>query len=818
MPTVFIKVAHSLTTDYWNLGDGPTPQGYINHMEEEGPFFDFFGSKLHVGYGIKTSIETESAAELPGSFPTRLTLANWSPESGSLAFTEVHATASYDGFVHQLPADTIRNEAPNGTFGVWLGSYYSKENVTFTYVDYNNVSHEVSYPKYTYNAVQIPGVTVEVLDAAPSIETDTTLTSANFEIVLDRPLDVDVSINYTTLDGTASGGNASVFSEHFDVFNPPDYQRAQGTVVIPAGQTSATVVVPILDDLMAEKPEQFYLRATSVQAPGIDADQIVLARNTGTGTIEDPDGQYYAWRELLATGKIKFADRAGVAAEERSREELPEVNPELLAGLPAMADIWERRWNGPLVINDVHRPWRIPEKYTQHYVYNAIDFGGRPGRFGLTGGPALIDSKDDRAALIREIRTIYPQTEGFGIGYLNKDGTQVPGSFKDKNDHVHVQGLPNSFKGPTPENAHHFGSVAQSSTSPGGQIYAIYDGLLGRAPDTIGLQQNVDALTKGASIHDIARDILASSEGQLRFGGLSDRQFVEQLYDSAFHRQPDADGLSDWVTKLSTGMARADVALGFALSSENIAGLEDVYNEGIFVPDADAANVARLYYTVLGRAPDVGGLQTWTDLIGQGMSLQNVARLILGSDEYEVRSTGLTDSQFVEGMYQQILGRTGESEGVQNWSEALTQGTERAAVASAFINSIEFQSKFSSLDSAAYVQGLYHAALGRDGDQSGIANWTAALDSNNLTREDLSYMFSSSEEFSQKYVGPTDFDYVTQLYNNALERLPDLEGIQGWTNALANGASREDLAVGFSTSLEAKLHWTPSIEQGWNLA
>ena len=77
-----------------------------------------------------------------------------------------------------------------------------------------------------------------------------------------------VTVNYTTADVTATAGS--------------DYLPAVGTLVIPAGATSATITVPIIGDKENEATETFELRLSSPVNARLD-------KSVGTGTIIDTD-------------------------------------------------------------------------------------------------------------------------------------------------------------------------------------------------------------------------------------------------------------------------------------------------------------------------------------------------------------------------------------------------------------------------------------------------------------------------------------------------------------------------------------------------
>ncbi len=77
--------------------------------------------------------------------------------------------------------------------------------------------------------------------------------NAVFTVTLPQALSSAISVPYTTRDGTALDG----------VDDPAgtvaDYTKTSGTLIIPAGQTTAQIVVPVLADALADRGETFTL-------------------------------------------------------------------------------------------------------------------------------------------------------------------------------------------------------------------------------------------------------------------------------------------------------------------------------------------------------------------------------------------------------------------------------------------------------------------------------------------------------------------------------------------------------------------------------
>lgn len=235
-----------------------------------------------------------------------------------------------------------------------------------------------------------------------------------------------------------------------------------------------------------------------------------------------------------------------------------------------------------------------------------------------------------------------------------------------------------------------FGKQVIDASVTGGKVYALYEGLLGRAPDSLGLEVNVGAVKSGLSLGDLAASMLGSPEGQARSGAATDTAFVTQFYRTTLGREPDAAGLANWVNFLGAGGSRADVGVGFSLSTEHLTAIQPQLAQGVIVNDVQAAQAARLYYAVFDRAPDVGGLADWTSYLKSGGTLKDAANAFLGSAES--RASGTSDNAtFVKSIYTNALDRQADAGGLANWVSYLDSGGSRGEVTAAIANSVEAQ-------------------------------------------------------------------------------------------------------------------------------
>lgn len=236
------------------------------------------------------------------------------------------------------------------------------------------------------------------------------------------------------------------------------------------------------------------------------------------------------------------------------------------------------------------------------------------------------------------------------------------------------------------------GTASHDVHGTGGTVYALYAGLLDRAPDALGAESWAAVLDHGASLHDVTQGILTSAEGRSHFNAADNAGFVEQLYETVLGRHGDAAGVRAWTNALDGGASRAAVADGFVFSQEHVARLQPALSTGLFVADGTASDVARLYHGLLDRAPDAAGLQSWEAAAQAGTPLVSIAQSFLASGEYAAHNpTPLTDLQYVDSLYACALGRAPDAPGERGWTGALAAGTSRAQVALGIIESPEAQ-------------------------------------------------------------------------------------------------------------------------------
>jgi hypothetical protein len=244
------------------------------------------------------------------------------------------------------------------------------------------------------------------------------------------------------------------------------------------------------------------------------------------------------------------------------------------------------------------------------------------------------------------------------------------------------------------------------------QLYSLYEGILGRAPDPFAYETFDNSLPEIfasptpsipsalASTSAVAQDLLSSAEFTAQYGpvgALSQVGFITDIYEHALGRAPDPSGLQTWENALNGGQSEAEVAAQISISPEAIGDATPAFTTPpyIFAPSAIDTSIARLYYGLLDRPPDLAGLTGWESFANTMNSsaplatLPTIVNYFLQSNEYAAANGSISNAQFINELYQNALGRVADAAGDQQWLNALNQGSSRATVAIGIIESPE---------------------------------------------------------------------------------------------------------------------------------
>lgn len=239
-------------------------------------------------------------------------------------------------------------------------------------------------------------------------------------------------------------------------------------------------------------------------------------------------------------------------------------------------------------------------------------------------------------------------------------------------------------------------------------------------------------------------------------------------------------------------------------------------NSGVVNPISTEIFVSNLYRNYLGRKADASGLKAWVDaLVSHKATGSKVVYNFVYSDEFQNKP--LENEEFVNAMYDTVLERKADANGLKAWVTVLENGCTRKKVLSGFLNSDEMKVLCGrmGIDPGTYhsddivdqnskvtyfVSRMYRCCLGRNADKTGLAAWVSALLDKRATGSKIATGFFFSDEMKKKNLSNRDF--VANAYVALLDREPDEGGLTAWTRVLDNGVDRRKVVEGFIDSPE----------------
>ncbi|MES3153371.1 DUF4214 domain-containing protein [Sphingomonas faeni] len=248
------------------------------------------------------------------------------------------------------------------------------------------------------------------------------------------------------------------------------------------------------------------------------------------------------------------------------------------------------------------------------------------------------------------------------------------------------------------------GTYVADADSVGAQVTRLYDTVLQRGTDPIGLEYWLDRIQdQGATLNTVATDFLNSAEFQAATGTLSNAAFVDYVYQQALGRGADPAGGSFWTAQLNGGLSRSSMLIDFSESAEHRTLTADQVGKGYFDTDDTYQAVALLYDSFTGRLPDAGGLTFWSEQVKMGArTLAQVSNEFAASTEFTAAIAGKTSGQLVDFMYQNTLDRGPDAAGRAFWVDQLDKGLTKGALLFEFSQSAEHF----SLKAADIIDGI----------------------------------------------------------------------------------------------------------------
>ncbi|WP_421734956.1 DUF4214 domain-containing protein [Cellulomonas sp.] len=147
---------------------------------------------------------------------------------------------------------------------------------------------------------------------------------------------------------------------------------------------------------------------------------------------------------------------------------------------------------------------------------------------------------------------------------------------------------------------------------------------------------------------------------------------------------------------------------------------------------------------------------------------------------------------YVASVYSLLFQRSPDPTGLATWTTALRSGTPYSAVSDAITSSTEFRTRL--------VRSAYRQYLDRFPDEYGLAFWLSRMNTGMQIQQMEAGFLASDESYLR--AGATREGWIASLYRAVLGRAPSPAEVGFWTGRLSGGATRYDVALGFTMSTE----------------
>lgn len=273
-------------------------------------------------------------------------------------------------------------------------------------------------------------------------------------------------------------------------------------------------------------------------------------------------------------------------------------------------------------------------------------------------------------------------------------------------------------------------AITLTATAATGSTFGSWSGACSGSYSTCSLAAGTSALNVTATFN-------TSSGG----GGTLTNPvlFVTQQYQDLFNRSPDAAGLNYWTNQLQSG------AIGQAKLIETFMAQPDFKDR--YGP------LVRLYTAYFQRMPDYDGLMYWYGRMypsngTNGLLINNTSESFAQSAEFISIYGQLNNLQFVELVYQNVLGRMAEPGGRDYWVGRLNAGLIRGEMMIGFSESAE---NISNNRNANTITMAFAGMLRRVPSASERDAWLAAMNAGSQSTLTLIQAILDSSAYASRF-------------------------------------------------------------------
>jgi hypothetical protein len=209
---------------------------------------------------------------------------------------------------------------------------------------------------------------------------------------------------------------------------------------------------------------------------------------------------------------------------------------------------------------------------------------------------------------------------------------------------------------------------------------------------------------------------------------------VDQQYLDFTGATPTSAQNAQWVPAITNCSATAD-ALIVSLLPTDLTTLDD-------------ARLVRLYLAYFNRPPDPSGYAYWQRQLDAGKGLINAAKKFAESNEFKTKYGTVSNSAFVELVYQNVLGRASDPTGKQFWLTRLDNKTKNRG--DVMINFSESSENVNKKTNHVQVFRLYRTMMAKFPSRTAYFALLDPITTNGKTLQDAAKAIRLSPEYDAR--------------------------------------------------------------------
>jgi len=603
-------------------------------------------------------------------------------------------------------------------------------------------------------------VNMSITDATVN-EGNTGTTTATFTVTLSAAAAQNVTVNFATAAGTAIAGT--------------DFVANTGMLTFQPGETSKTITVTINGDTLDEANESFSVVLTGVSS------NATLQDDTGAGSITDDD----------APPTISIADQFVAEGNTGTKTLTFTVTLSAASGLPVTVNYATTGGTATSGTDFVAANGQV-----------TIPAGQTSMTFTVTiNGDTTVESNETFTVTLTN-PTNATFADATATGTITDDDSAVTISIGDATVTEGDSGTTTvsftvTLSGPSGNPVTvNFATADGTATQPGD--YTSATGTLTFAPGETS--KTITVTIAGDSLDEANETFtvnLTSPSGATLADGtatgtITDNDTAGTVQFSNPIFTVNENGGSVTITVTRTGGTAANATVNYTTSNGSASAGSD-YTTASGTLTFLAGETSKTFTIPILNDAALEGVESINLTLssptgGVTLGAQSTAAVNISDDD------GDANQRFVNNLYEDLLGRAAESQGLGFYVDLIQSGRSRGDVSFMIQHSPEYRNKL--------VSDLYQELLGRAVDAAGLDVHTQLL-ARGKSIDDVRASILGSDEFFTRRGGGTNEGFVNALYQAVLNRTADATGREIYVGVLSSGGSRSFVASEVLKSIEA---------------